>query len=72
MIVTDENPNRPRFRHGMPTRESQMFELFLGFFPGWIALIAITVTLLLPLIQSCRNVVLERAGQASSLNAESK
>jgi hypothetical protein len=56
----------------MPTRTSQFFEFFFGFFPGWLALIGITVSLLMPLVQSCRNAALERAGQAPPLNAESK
>jgi hypothetical protein len=72
MFVTNENLNGTRFRPGMPTRESQMFEFFLGFFPGWLALIGISVALLVPLVQSCGNAVLDPAGQAPPLNAESK
>jgi hypothetical protein len=46
---------RPHVWPGMPTRESQMFEIFVGFFPGWTAILAILVALLLPLVQSCGN-----------------
>jgi hypothetical protein len=72
MFVNSENPNHPRFQPGMPTRGSQAIELLLGFFPGWIALIGITLALLMPHIQSCRNADSVRAGQAPPLNAEVK
>jgi hypothetical protein len=72
MFVADNNSNHQHIQPGMPTRASHIFELFLGFFPGWLALIGISIALLMPLIQSCRDAVLERAGQAPPLNAESK
>jgi hypothetical protein len=45
-----------------------MFELVLGFFPGWIAIIGISLALTLPVVQSCRHWVRERAGQAPPPN----
>jgi hypothetical protein len=48
---------RQRWWPGMPTRETKMVEVFLGFFPGWIAIVGILVALLLPLIQSCRQMI---------------
>ena len=47
-----------------------MWELFLGFFPGWIAVVGICVALLLPVIQSCREMARQNAGQAPPLNVE--
>jgi hypothetical protein len=47
-----------------------MWELLLGFFPCWIAVVGICVALLLPVIQSCREMARKQAGQAPPLNVE--
>jgi hypothetical protein len=65
-------PKKVRVWPGMPTRGTQMVESFVGFFPIWIALIGITLALLMPLIQSCRNAAENRAGQAPRLNVENR
>ena len=64
-IVDDGKSKRAPIWPGMPTRRSQMFEFFLGFFPTWIGLIGITLVLLMPLVQSCRN-ALGDAGQPAA------
>jgi hypothetical protein len=53
-ITTNPRNRRPRFWPGTPTRRSQTFEFLLGFFPGLLVLLGITLALLLPVIQSCR------------------
>jgi hypothetical protein len=49
-----------------------MAEFVLGFFPTWIGLIGISIALLLPLIQSCREWARQQAGQAPPLNAHER
>jgi hypothetical protein len=57
METNESQPKRLCIWPGMPTRRSQMFEFVLGFFPGWIALLGIAIALLLPLMQTCREVL---------------
>jgi hypothetical protein len=64
MAVNPENCKRPRVWPGMPTRGSQMWGFVLGFFPGWIALLSISIALLLPSVQSCRQWARDNARQA--------
>jgi hypothetical protein len=59
----DHKPDRPRLWSGTPTRRSQMAEFVLGFFPTWVGLFGISVALLLPLIQSCREWARDQAGK---------
>jgi hypothetical protein len=68
----DHDPNRPRLWPGTPTRRSQMAEFVLGFFPIWIGLFGLSMALLLPLIQSCREWAREQAGQAAPPNAQER
>jgi hypothetical protein len=51
----DDKPVYPQVWPGFPTRHSKLLELFLGLFPGWLAIIGIIIALLLPFVQSCRD-----------------
>jgi len=65
----DKPLKKPRVWPGMPTRRSEMFELFVGLFPAWLALIGVTMALMMPLIQSCRKVAIEDVKQSRRSNA---
>jgi hypothetical protein len=63
--VQKEQKKPPRVWPGMPTRRSQMFESSIVLAP---AIIVIGLALLLPLVNSCREMAMKNAGQASPLN----
>jgi hypothetical protein len=69
MKTNSTDSKRPRF---WPTTRGKLLELFIGFFPGWIAVVGISAALLLPIIQSCRSWVRENAGQAPPPNVEQR
>jgi hypothetical protein len=48
----------------MPTPGTKFFELLLGVFPTWIGIIGISLALLLPLVQSCREWARDDAAKA--------
>jgi hypothetical protein len=56
MAPETKNPQRPPF---WPLSRGKTLELFLGFFPGWLALIGVAIALLMPLIRSCRDAMLD-------------
>jgi hypothetical protein len=46
--------------------------MFESFFPILLAVIGIAIALIVPLVQSCRNVAAGRAGQAQPINAKNQ
>ena len=48
--------------------EAEVVELFLGFFPGWIAVFGVSLALLVPLVQSCRESTREDVEQTAPPN----
>jgi hypothetical protein len=62
-----ETPKKsPWFRPGMPTPKSEMLQFLFLLFP---AVIGISIALLLPLVQSCRQWARDQAGQVPPPNA---
>jgi hypothetical protein len=66
--IQKEPKSRPHIWPGMPTRRSQLFESAVVFFPAWLALIGIAISLLLPLFHPCRDMAIKNAEQAPPLN----
>ncbi len=63
-----ESTRKVRFWPKMRTPGMNAAEFLLGFFPGWLALIAVCGALLLPVVQSCRESARQPAGQAPPLS----
>jgi len=64
------SPKPRRFWPGMPTRGTQFVESLFMMFPACIAIIGISLVILLGMVQSCRDLARDHAGQAPPLHAE--